>query len=274
MPADSSATRERILATAERLFAEHGYDGISLRTIATEAKAHLALIRYHFGSKEDLYRAIWAGRYVGPAEWRAKMFAEMDYSIPREKLLQRLVDIFLSPIGNLMADPSGRAFLQIVAHEMGDSKEVHRGVLRDYLDPPGRDVIAAFRRALPEAPLREIAWGFQMMAGATMLHMVDVDRTTRLSEGAARSGDFQAALPRMRAFIVGGWLEIARRCRSTLPDTSVLAPQADVDSQVVCIVHDRTPAIAKRTEQLQARKKARGSSTRMRRRAVGPCPRS
>lgn len=200
------------MATAVRLFAENGFDGVSLRAIASEAAAHLALIHYHFGSKEDLYRAIWAARYSGG--WRAQMYASLDYSLPREELLLQLVDIFLRPVASLMDDQNNRAFLQILAHEMGDSKEAQRGVLRDYLDFPGRQVIAAFQRALPEVPATDIAWGFQFSAGAFLLHVMDVARITRVSDGAAKSGDIDSAYPRMRAFILGGWLEIARRYRS------------------------------------------------------------
>lgn len=215
MPADSRQTKERILATATLLFAEHGYDGVSLRAIAQEANTHLALINYHFGSKDDLYRAIWAGRYTVPVEWRTHKFAQIDYSLPREEVLQILVDIFLRPIVDLKAgDLVSEAFMRIVCHEMSDMKEPQRGVLRDYLDPPGREVMDAFQQALPEASPADIAWGFQAMAGVTVLHMVDIERMTRISGRAAISGDIAAAFPRMRAFILGGWLELARRCQS------------------------------------------------------------
>ena len=211
MPADSRLTRERLLTTAARLFAENGYEGVSLRSIASAARTHLALIHYHFGSKDDLYRAIWASRYGGPIEWRTRKYAAVDYSSPREEVLQQLVEIFLRPIVDLMEDPDGRAFLRIMAHEMIDSKEPQRGVLRDYLDPTGRVVVGAFCRALPEAPLQDIAWGFQAMAGAALLHMAEVERITRVSDGTATSGDIKSAFPRLRAFLVGGWLQIARR---------------------------------------------------------------
>ena len=57
-----AATRDRILATAERLFAEYGYDGVSMRQIGAEADAQIALIAYHFGTKEKLYRAVFEHR--------------------------------------------------------------------------------------------------------------------------------------------------------------------------------------------------------------------
>ena len=51
-------TQERILDVAERHFAHRGYYGASLRSITTEAGVQLALVHYHFKSKEQLYRAV------------------------------------------------------------------------------------------------------------------------------------------------------------------------------------------------------------------------
>ncbi len=47
------------MLTAERLFAEHGVDGVSLRQIAAAAgSANSSVVHYHFGSKEHLIRAV------------------------------------------------------------------------------------------------------------------------------------------------------------------------------------------------------------------------
>jgi AcrR family transcriptional regulator len=57
------ATALQLLLAAERLFAEHGLAGISLRQISIEAgSSNNSAIRYHFGSKDDLLRAIFAYR--------------------------------------------------------------------------------------------------------------------------------------------------------------------------------------------------------------------
>lgn len=50
--------RQRILAAGRELFARHGYDGTSVRDITARAKANLAAITYHFGSKKALFDAV------------------------------------------------------------------------------------------------------------------------------------------------------------------------------------------------------------------------
>jgi len=54
---DGPSTRRRILDAALKAFARHGFDGVSLRTIAEEAGVNHQLIGHHFGSKQDLWDA-------------------------------------------------------------------------------------------------------------------------------------------------------------------------------------------------------------------------
>lgn len=64
MVADTSYTpkRERILDAAEELFALHGFDGVTLRSIAKKAGVDVALANYHFGKKNDLFQATFLRR--------------------------------------------------------------------------------------------------------------------------------------------------------------------------------------------------------------------
>ena len=65
----ASGTKEQILDVAERMFAESGVHGVSLRAIIAEAGVNLAAVHYHFGSKDALVEAVFERR-VGPADAR------------------------------------------------------------------------------------------------------------------------------------------------------------------------------------------------------------
>lgn len=58
-------TRDRILEAAERMFADKGLDGSSVRDITTAANVNLASVNYHFGSKTGLIEAVFS-RHLGP----------------------------------------------------------------------------------------------------------------------------------------------------------------------------------------------------------------
>jgi AcrR family transcriptional regulator len=55
---DAAGTREALLAAGTELFAERGYEGVPVWTIARKAGVNKAMISYHFGGKRRLYLAI------------------------------------------------------------------------------------------------------------------------------------------------------------------------------------------------------------------------
>src|SRR5580704_18264254 len=56
---EEEGTPDRILKTAERLFAERGFNGVSVRTLAAAAGVNIASIGYHFRSKEGLLAEVY-----------------------------------------------------------------------------------------------------------------------------------------------------------------------------------------------------------------------
>ncbi len=52
----SDTTKAQIMRAAIHLFTTRGYEGASVREVATAAGVNIGLIRYHFGHKADLYR--------------------------------------------------------------------------------------------------------------------------------------------------------------------------------------------------------------------------
>ena len=51
-------TRGRLLAAAERMFADHGFGNVTVRDICRVAHANVAAVNYHFGDKLGLYREV------------------------------------------------------------------------------------------------------------------------------------------------------------------------------------------------------------------------
>ena len=75
----------QIIETAERLFAERGFDGTSVRDIAHEAGVNIAMISYYFGSKEKLMEALLEWR-VGSIKIRVESLIKDERFSPIEKV--------------------------------------------------------------------------------------------------------------------------------------------------------------------------------------------
>ena len=75
----------QIIEIAERLFAERGFDGTSVRDIAHEAGVNIAMISYYFGSKEKLMEALLEWR-VGEIKIRVESLIQDNRYTPLEKV--------------------------------------------------------------------------------------------------------------------------------------------------------------------------------------------
>ncbi len=91
-----NSTRERILSTAEQLFAESGIAATSMRSITAMARVNLAAVNYHFGSKEALIEAVYERRLepLNKARLRNLNKLEKKYgkkAIPAEEIIEAFV---------------------------------------------------------------------------------------------------------------------------------------------------------------------------------------
>ncbi len=123
MPASSDKTRERILNAAERLFASHGFNGVSMRDLAAAAKAPLALISYRFGPKKTLYRAVFARRYEALTEQRVTRLAKVDLRRPGNAAVEDVIAAFLDLILELKTSRSNTHFATLIARSRSTPKK-------------------------------------------------------------------------------------------------------------------------------------------------------
>ena len=87
------STQDRILNASENLFAEFGFDGVSLRKITQAAGVELALANYHFGPKTNLFLAVVRRRADELNEARTRALCELDAS----SSIEQLIDAFTRP---------------------------------------------------------------------------------------------------------------------------------------------------------------------------------
>ncbi|MDO9515109.1 MAG: TetR/AcrR family transcriptional regulator [Syntrophales bacterium] len=72
----SATTRNRLLEVAEALFAQKGYDAVSVREITNAARCNLAAVNYHFGNKKTLYMHMFRERWMSRAQRILTCFEE------------------------------------------------------------------------------------------------------------------------------------------------------------------------------------------------------
>ncbi|HEY8472774.1 MAG TPA: TetR family transcriptional regulator [Natronosporangium sp.] len=125
-------TRAAILAAAREVFAERGYDGASIRAIATSAGVDPALVHHYFGTKEQLFTAT-----IQPPIDPATVIPKVIAAGPVEELGTRLVETFL---GVWEHPVSGPAFVAVLRGAFAN--RVSSRLLREFF------AVQILRRAL------------------------------------------------------------------------------------------------------------------------------
>ena len=107
-------TRERILDAAERLYAEKGLDGVSLREIGEAAgQRNTAAVHYHFGGRDGLVEALFERRFASLDARRGALLDALDAD-GRGDDLAALVRVLVEPFTEAM-DGIGGWWVRFVA---------------------------------------------------------------------------------------------------------------------------------------------------------------
>src|SRR5690625_4612541 len=118
---DSNGTRKRILDAAERLWAEEGIAPVSLNRIRRAAKErNSSVISYHFGTKDDLVRAVRARHEAALDQERLELLDQVDLS-DRATGLRQVVEALVVPFSNRLGCVRPDCYyVQFAAHFYSD----------------------------------------------------------------------------------------------------------------------------------------------------------
>ena len=106
-------TRERLIETAERLFAAEGVHGVSLREIVRASGArNVTALQYHFGDRRGLLRAVLDRHRAEVESARHALLDAYEAGDPGD--VRALSAALVRPLAARLASPGGRAYLQIL----------------------------------------------------------------------------------------------------------------------------------------------------------------
>ncbi len=193
----SASTAQRLLDTAERLFGEHGYNGVGMRALADAAQVNLAATTYHFGSKKALYVETFLRRFRGVNAHRLELLAAAEREAPGQPLpVERIVECMMRP--SVEAGLAHPAFNKMVARTlMAPPKFLHEH-LRAELEPNLRVFVGALERALPAVPTELLNLRLALALGGTLMFGVQVS-AIKIKRDARREAAFLKELVRFTA---------------------------------------------------------------------------
>lgn len=199
-------TKDRILSEAEKLFAQQGYASTSIRQIISKAKANLAAIHYHFGSKEALFFEI-VRRYLEGLNRQRLLLLEKELAACKNETpsVRNIVTAFLKPISEMHQSGSEtKQFSLMLGRAFSEDPVLKRKISSKFFKDISVQFINAFHLALPMLGQEEIYWRFHFMVSTMVGSLMAPDRLAYLSNNACQSEDIREMVTRLTHFVVGG----------------------------------------------------------------------
>ena len=206
---NSEETKERILCAAQSLFAQRGFEAVSLREITAEAEANVAAVNYHFGGKDALIDAVIVRHMMPVMTERMKLLAvaqqradDSSGVIPVVETLDAFMRPFLMVMNEsgenkaLFAKFCGRIMSDVGSNLPAEAVEQFSMMVQKFTQ--------ALSQALPHVGQQELMWRLHFSFGVMAHTLMHGERLVEVTKGACGEPDFETTLKRMIDYCIGG----------------------------------------------------------------------
>lgn len=204
-----TSARDGILRAAEALFAQRGFNGASMREIATSAGVALSQLHYYFKSKQDLYFEVFQSRGGKITSERLRMLNELRAAhagkpVPLSDLIAALVLPYLEH-----AQADGEAYVRLYSRLQTEDDVLARSIRSRIFDETTLQFVAEFRRALPQMPDDVLYWRIVYMMGTYNYALLRSGRLEAISRNTCDSSNMTEAarhiMPFLEAAMLAPW---------------------------------------------------------------------
>jgi AcrR family transcriptional regulator len=199
------STREKLIQSAEHLFAARGFDGVSVRDIANDAKVNSALVGYYFGSKEGLLAEVYTRHCAPLKNERERLLAEYsaDHRIPS---LEEVIDAFVRPsLKATQDDKGGRSFTRLRAILSAENSSLLEQLVAENFDESSKIFVKVLCRCLPGLSREDVLWRFHFLLGSIYYTATGPHRIKILSKGRCDPSNAVETTRELIPFIAAGF---------------------------------------------------------------------
>jgi AcrR family transcriptional regulator len=222
-----SGSKRKLLDAAEQLFADHGFEAVSVRDITQLAKTNVAAVNYHFGSRDALLGLVMM-RYLVPInEERMARLEAVDRKYPGKSVpLEEIIDAFVRPLVTQVrkSELSERLFYKLNGRIFAQQGDGMPPEIEEQLRQIIERFTRSFAKALPTVTGEELAWRLHFLAGGMIYLLTHQELANRLSGGASGTPGMEATLSRFIRFAAAGLRE-----GTTTEEPVKKGPQATFD---------------------------------------------
>jgi len=219
-----SKSKRNLLDAAEQLFADRGFESVSVRDITQLAKANVAAVNYHFGGRDGLITVL-VTRYVTPVcEERMVRLDNLERkwagkAVPVEEIIDAYVRPLISTVRK--SELSERLFYKLIGRIFSMQAKGIPLELEEQFRALSDRFTRAFAKVLPTVGAEDLAWRIHFLIGAMIHMLMQHEMLLRITHGTSGTPSMEAILGRFIRFTAAGLREGVEQ-----PPESNKGPQA------------------------------------------------
>jgi len=203
--ASDQETSEKLIAAAERLFAEHGYNGVSVRMIAAAAGVNWSLLGYYFRGKEGLLSEVYR-RHCGELNSARMRLLQEIRAGGRKPELEEILNAFIRPALAVARSEDGETdFIRLRAILAAENSTLLDKLVAENFDVSSATFIDALRGCLPHLTRDDILWRFHFMLGTIYYTASGPHRIREFSNGRCDPADIEENLRQLVPFLAAAF---------------------------------------------------------------------
>jgi AcrR family transcriptional regulator len=205
-----SESKRRLLDAAEQLFADKGFEVVSVRDITQLAEANVAAVNYHFGSRDGLI-ALVVTRYITPVnEERLVRLEALERKWSGKAVpLEEIIDALVRPLAGIVqkSELSERLFCKLMGRIFSLQGNGFPEAVETQMRHLSDRFIRSFTKSLPSVSQEELIWRTHFVIGSMIHTLMNQDMLHRLTNGASGTPTMEATLGRFIRFAAAGLRE-------------------------------------------------------------------
>lgn len=208
MRQSGETTKARIMDAAEALFAERGYDAVSVREFMDAADAKLGLFSYHFGTKEALFEAVISRRIHVLGSRRRELLGA--FADTESSSVEKVVEAFVQPYLELMiqGEQGWRAYGKIAAYVAQSARWAD--LVARYFNDTARLFIDELCAIMPGTSRADITRSFVFSIGAMLNIFAMTGRLNSLMNETSVDENLASLYPDLKRFMTAGIMAVAK----------------------------------------------------------------
>ena len=207
MTLPESGPKRKLLDAAERLFAERGFDSVSIRDITEAAKTNVAAVNYHFGSRESLMSWVMVRTMAPIHEERLARLDGLERKWSGKGVpLEEIIDALIRPVIG-QARKSGLSeseFYKLVGRTFAQQGDGLPKEIEEQLTVVNDRFMRVLAKALPAVTADELGWKIHFLLGSLIHLLTHQELPQRQVRGRLGEVSMEAVISRLVRFSVAG----------------------------------------------------------------------